>query len=64
MRSLTVKVLQSDRAPNHVGCTGAGLGDFSHTSPVSRSRTAALPQSDSTLNRLEAGNFWFQDGSE
>jgi len=43
------------------------LGDLSHTSPVSRSRTAALFMFDSTMNRGQVASVvqasvWSQDG--
>jgi hypothetical protein len=34
----------------------AVTGDFSQTSPVSRSSTAALAKFDNTMNRVAAGN--------
>jgi hypothetical protein len=38
------------------------LGDFSHTSPVSRSSTASLLKFESTMNRVLEGSVWSHDG--
>src|SRR5574341_2129447 len=60
-RPPVVRLVHWNRAALHV-CVVVS-GDCSHVSPVSRSKTAWLLQSVSTMNRVAAACFWSHAGS-